>query len=565
VHIEILRHILKSVPEIALFVALFCGYTLGRIKIKGFSLGGVAGSLIAALLIGQLGVELPDALKAVCFALFIYSVGFKSGPEFFGGLNRSSLKLVLSSVVQCVAALITVLVIGRICGFGKGFTAGIGAGALTQTAMMGTAADSLTRLGLPADKTAQLSSQMAVGFAITYIFGTIGVILFVRSVAPRLLGVNMKKAARELEAQLSEGGKVTRPGYITAFRPVVARAYQVTHSEAVGRNVAALSKQFDRASVECIVRDNTTLEPTPDTELHAGDVVGLSGLLKSVVAEGEWMGEEVESKEALSFPLAVSRVVVTGRNFTGKTLGQIRDQIGGVQNIQGVYLAGFKRQGLPMPILPNAEVRRGDVFELAGRPGEIGRVAALLGRAEPAGGQSDLAYHALAITLGTLLGLISVNVAGIPVTLGVGGGVLVSGLCFGWLHTRYPVFGALPQPAQWILSEFGLSAFAAVIGLSAGSKAVAAIQQQGVALLIAGAFVTLIPLIVTLYFGKFVLKLHPVVLLGALCGGQTVAAALNAANEETDSITPVLGFTVTYAISNVLLAVWGPVIVAFSP
>jgi AspT/YidE/YbjL antiporter-like protein len=155
-------------------------------------------------------------------------------------------------------------------------------------------------------------------------------------------------------------------------------------------------------------------------------------------------------------------------------------------------------------------------------------------------------------------------VAGIPVTLGVGGGVLVSGLCFGWLHTRYPVFGGMPQAAQWILSEFGLSAFAAVIGLSAGSKAVAAIQQQGVALLVAGAVVTIVPMVVALYFGRYVLKLHPVVLLGALCGGQTVAAALSAANEETESITPVLGFTVTYAISNVLLAVWGPVIVSLT-
>ena len=166
--------------------------------------------------------------------------------------------------------------------------------------------------------------------------------------------------------------------------------------------------------------------------------------------------------------------------------------------------------------------------------------------------------------MGTLVGLISIKVGGIPVTLGVGGGVFVSGLCFGWLHTRFPIFGAMPQAAQWILSEFGLSAFAAVIGLSAGPKAVAAIHEQGVMLLIVGAVVTIVPLVVALYFGRWVLKLHPVVLLGALCGGQTVAAALSAVNEETESMTPVLGFTVTYAISNVLLAVWGPVIVAFT-
>ena len=560
---EPLKNVLNSAPEIALFASLFLGCVLGRIKIKGFSLGGVAGSLIVALVIGQLDVTLPDALKAVCFALFIYSVGFKSGPEFFGGLNRSSFKLVLSSVVQCVTALVALLVIARICGFGKGFAAGIGAGALTATAMMGTAGDALSRMGLTPDQIKLLNSEMAVGFAITYVFGTVGVIIFVRSIAPRLLGVDVKKSARELEIELSAGGQVMRPGYITPFVPVVGRAFEVENGKAANLTVDKLTKKFERASVERILRGGTIIEPAPELVLQAGDIVGLAGKLGGVVAAGEFIGTEVESKEALSFSMEVSTVVVTNRHAVGKKLYEIRDDIG-LKNLEGVYLVSFKRQGLPMPVLANTQVRRGDVIELAGRPGEVERVAALVGHTEASGGKSDLAYHAFAILIGTLVGLLSIEVGGIPVTLGVGGGVLVSGLCFGWLHTRYPVFGAMPQAAQWILSEFGLSAFAAVIGLSAGSKAVAAIQQQGVALLIAGAVVTLVPMVVALYFGKFILKLHPVILLGALCGGQTVAASLSAVNEETESMTPVLGFTVTYAISNVLLAVWGPVIVAFT-
>lgn len=558
-----LDHILKSAPEVALFASLFFGYALGQVKIKGFSLGGVAGSLAVALVIGQLDVTLPDSLKAVCFALFIYSVGFKSGPEFFGGLNRSSLKLVASSVVQCVSALIALIVIAKMCGFGRGFAAGIGAGALTQTAMLGTAGDALNRMGLPAEQTAQLTSQMAVGFAITYVFGTIGVIFFVRSVAPRLMGVDVKQAARELETELSAGGQVARPGYVTPFVPVVARAFELADGHFAGQTIAALSKDFDRASVERILRGNAVLEPKPDVVLQTGDVVGLAGRLASVVAAGEKIGPEVESREALSFSYEVASVVLTNKELEGRTLGQVRDLMG-TRGLNGVYLVSFKRQGLPMPILINTKVRRGDVFELSGRPAQVDQVAAVVGRAEAPGGKSDLAYHSLAIVIGTLFGLLSVTVGGIPVTLGVGGGVLVSGLCFGWLHARYPVFGALPPPAQWILSEFGLSAFAAVIGLSAGPKALAAIQEHGVTLLVAGAAVTVIPLFVALYFGRYVLKLHPVVLMGALCGGQTVAAALNAANEETDSMTPVLGFTVTYAISNVLLAVWGPVIVALT-
>ncbi len=553
------HHILKSNPEIALFVSLFLGYILGKIKIKGFSLGGVAGSLLVALVLGQLGVDLPESLKAVCFALFIYSVGFKSGPEFFGGLNRSSFKLVVSATVQSVTGLIIILIVAGVCGFGKGFSVGVGAGALTETAMMGTAGDALSRMGLPGGEVEKLTSQMAIGFAITYVFGTVGVIVFIRSIAPRLMGVDIKKAARELEEQLSEGGEVKRPGYVTPFVPVVARAFLV--DKCAGCTIAELTKKFDRASVERILRGDEILEALPHVALQAGDIVGLAGLLGPVVAAGDLIGHEVESKEALSFPLSIAKVVITSRNIAGKTLLQVRN-VAGEHNVQAVYLASFKRQGFAMPILPNAEVRRGDIFELAGRPDQVSRAAALLGHAESPGGQSDLAYHALGIVLGTLLGLASVVVAGIPITLGVGGGVLVSGLCFGWAHTRYPVFGALPQPAQWILSEFGLSAFVAVIGLSAGPKALAAIHEHGFSLLIAGVFITVIPLLVALYFGRFILKLHPVILLGALCGGQTVAASLSAANEEADSITPVLGFTVTYAIANVLLAIWGPIIVA---
>ncbi len=520
---EWIRQIFKAAPELALFIALFLGHAIGRFKFKNFSLGGVAGSLLVALVIGQIGIDLPEALKAVCFALFIYSVGFQSGPEFFGRLDRSSLKLVMSSVFQCVVALISILVIAKICGFNKGYAVGMGAGALTQTAMMGTAGDALNRLGLSAADTTNLTSEMAVAFAITYVFGTVGVIVFLRSIAPRLMGTDVKKAARELEAELSEGGEVKRPGYISPFVPVVARAFVV--KQAASKTIAEISQRLERASVERILRDNTVIEVKPDFVLKPEDIVAVTGRLASVVAAGDFIGPEVENKEALSFSIEVTNVVVTNKHIIGKTLGEIRENIG-TRDVEAVYLVSIKRQGLALPILLHTVVRRGDVAQLAGRPGEVHKAADLIGRSEPTGAKSDLAYHALGIVVGILVGLITITVGGIPITLGIGGGVLVVGLCFGWFHARYPVFGTLPQAAQWILSEFGLSAFAAIIGLTAGPKALAAIQQQGLILLVAGVVLTLVPIVATLYFGRFVLKLHPVVLLGALSGGQTVAASL---------------------------------------
>jgi len=556
------NYILKAAPETALFIALALGHALGRVRLGTFCLGGVAGSLLVGLVLGKLtGVTLPESLRAVFFALFIYAVGFKSGPEFFGGLNASSLKLVLSSVVQCVTALLVVVVLARLCGFNKGFAAGLGSGALTQTAMLGTAAGALSQLHLAPDQAAQYNSQMAVGFAITYIFGTVGTIIFVQSIAPRLLGVDLKQAARELEGKMSGGGQSARPGYLAPFVPVVARAFEV--SAASERALSELTSQFGRASVERIIRDGEVIEPASGVVLKTGDVVAIAGRLEAVLEAGRLVGHEIESREALSFAARAATVVITDRRVLGLNLGQVRALLDQA-NLSNVYLGSLKRQGLPLPILAGTELRRGDVAELVGRPEQVERAAATVGSAEPAGGKSDLAYHALGIVLGTMLGLLSANVGGIPVTLGVGGGVLVSGLCFGWWHARYPVHGGLPGPAQWVLSELGLSAFAAAIGLSAGPKAIAAVQEHGVGLLLAGVVVTLVPLFVALYFARHVLKLNPVILLGALCGGQTVAAALSAVNEAADSMTPVLGFTVTYAIANVLLAVWGPVIVGFT-
>jgi putative transport protein len=354
---------------------------------------------------------------------------------------------------------------------------------------------------------------------------------------------------------------VSRPGYITPFVPVVARAFEV--SNATGQKIVELTRQFDRASIERILRGEQIIQPAPETILQTGDVVGISGRLEAVMAAGQLVGREIENREALSFAAKAVAVVITSREVVGQKLEQVIAFLG-KEKLQGVYLSSLKRQGLALPILAGTKVRRGDMAELLGRPDQVDRVAALIGSAEVSGGKSDLAYHALAIVVGMLLGSLSVVIGGIPVTLGMGGGVLVAGLGFGWMHARYPVFGGLPGAAQWILSELGLSAFAAAVGLAAGPMAVAAIREHGAALLLTGVAVTLVPLIVALVFGRFVLRLNPVILLGAICGGQTVAAALNAVNEETDSTMPVLGFTVAYAIANVLLAVWGPVIVAFT-
>jgi putative transport protein len=557
--LEFILHALRTDPEIAVFLAIALGVFIGRIRIGSFHLGSVAGALLMGLLIGQIGLEVPAGLKSVFFVMFIYAVGFKSGPEFFGSLNRGTLKLVLLSVVLCATALGAILLMYSVFDFDAGFTAGLGAGALTDTAIMGTATSAINQLTIDAAAKAQLNSHMAIAYAITYLFGTIGLIVFVGSIAPKLLGVNLRESARELELELGiakEEEAITVP-----YTRMVVRAHQVAENgQAAGLRIIDLEQPHESLTVERVMRAGKVIERDEDFVLMAGDVIGVYALRDAVGNLSHWVGPEIDHPEALSFPTRQVDIVLTSAEFAGKTIHQAKSRLATDRRL-GCFVNNISRQGYDLPLLPNTVLRRGDVISLTGRTASVEAMAKRLGRIRKNNYKSDIAMHTLGMVLGSLLGLLSTHIGMIPVELGIGGGVLVAALVIGWYNSRHPEIGALPPAAQWAFSEFGLTAFGAVVGLLAGPAAFAAMKEQGLALLLSGAVVTILPPLVALYFGRYVLRLHPMILFGALAGAQTEAASMNKIIEQSGSNTPVIGFTVCYAISNVLLAVCGPIIV----
>jgi len=557
--LEFLLHALRTDPEIAVFLAIALGVFIGRIRIGSFHLGSVAGALLMGLLIGQIGLEVPTGLKSVFFVMFIYAVGFKSGPEFFGSLNRGTFKLVVLSVVLCATALGSILLMNAIFHFDAGFTAGLGAGALTDTAIMGTATSAINQLPIDSVAKAQLNSHMAIAYAITYLFGTIGLIVFVGSIAPKLLGVDLRSAARDLELELGiarDEDAITIP-----YTRMVVRAHQVADSSAAnGLSIADFENMHESLTVERVVRDGLIIERDEGFILKAGDIIGVYALREAVGPLSQWVGPEIDHAESLSFPTREVDIVLTSPEFAGKTIHQARSRLENTRRL-GCFIISITRQGYELPLLPNTVLRRGDVLKLTGRTASVEALAKRLGRIRESNYKSDIAVHTLGMVLGSLLGLLSTHVGMIPVELGIGGGVLVAALVIGWYNSRHPETGALPPAAQWAFSEFGLTAFGAVVGLLAGPAAFAAMREQGLALLLSGAVVTIVPPLVALYFGRYILRLHPMILFGALAGAQTEAASMNKIIEQSGSNTPVIGFTVCYAISNVLLAVCGPIIV----
>jgi len=544
-------------------LSLAIGYWIGKIKIGNFTLGGMAGTLLAAIVIGQIGVPVDTVVKEMMFALFIYATGYVSGPQFFGSLSRKTLNQLHLALISGVAVFVFIFVITKVMGFDKGTAAGLLAGATTESASIGTAGEALHRLGLAANKVKELESNIAVTYAITYLFGMLLVIFFASRVAPRLLGINLKEEAQKLEKELGGGEKNLNPGQFEAFGNFAARVYEVAaDSEAVGMTVGAIQERFQaNVKVERARRKGAwMLEITPELILEAADLVALGGLTEMVVRAGEFIGQETHHMQHLGFTAEVRDVVVTRKEILGKTLAEAKEMLD-LRGRYGVYATQVFRLDQEIPMYPDMIAQSGDVVRFVGASEHVAQAAQEVGYSLVPSKLVDYVYLGFGVLAGILVGMISVRVAGVPIGLGTGGGCLISGLVFGWLRARHPTFGNLPGSTAQYLRDFGLAVFIASVGLASGPQAIAQIKQYGVTLPLIGLAVTVFPCLVMVFYGRFVLKMNPVILCGAITGNLTSTPALNGVIDAAESSTPVLGYTVSYAIGNVLLTFLGPVIV----
>ncbi|QOZ73437.1 aspartate:alanine exchanger family transporter [Bradyrhizobium arachidis] len=556
---DTVRWIITTAPEIFLLLAIAIGTILGRIRIRGFSIGTTACILIVAVLIGQLGsFAFPPVLRAILFSLFVFTIGYRSGPEFFASLSVRTLAQVVLALVIGATGLVLVLIFAYAFKLDSGTAAGLTAGALTQSSVIGTASGALAQLGLPADVLKQQEAHIAAGYAVTYVLGYILTLLFVPFVAPRLMRIDLKAEAKKLEAQLA-GGTPAKTDNLS-YRKFQARAYRV--SAAAGRTVEAIETEIGRRTiVERIVRRGADIPPHRETVLEANDDIVLTGPTVAIVAAEPVIGEEIDADALLkSLPGNVIEVLVENRKLHGRSIREVAEIVG--DSARGVFLRALTRMGREVPLGPDTRVYVGDVMTLVGSTGNIARAAVQVGHALNAGDRTDIAFLATGIAVGLLAGLASVKVGGVALTLGGGGGALIAGLVFGWLRSRKPTLGAMPPAAQQTLSDIGLGGFIAAVGLGNGLAAWSAIQAHGLLLVGMGIVVTLIPMTVGTLVAYYVLRMNPVVTCGALAGAMTVDAAVTGACDVAESQTPVLGVAVPYAVGNVVLTVLGPIVVA---
>jgi putative transport protein len=552
---------LREHPELGLFLALAAGYLLGRVRIGSFKLGPVVGCLLAGVAVGQIGIVVPGVLGRTFFLLFLFSIGYKTGPQFFRGFGRGALPQVALTLLFDVTGFLTAYAVATLLGFDAGTAAGLLAGGLHSSEALGTGSDAIGRLAVGDEVRRALTADATVAYAVTYLVAMFTGIFMLVQAGPWLMRVDLRAECKKLEDEL--GMKKEEIGVVSSYKQFVMRAYKLPENMD-GKSVAEIESEFspERVFVERVKNAQGVFDAEPDLRLHAGNLIVLSGRSRMVGGAGNPLQSyEVEEPQLLDVPAITVDYVLERKDLTHRTLDEIVEVLEQDVPTRGVYLRKVSRAGQELPLGSKVVLERGDVLTLIGAKRQVDRVAARLGPVERASHATDLVWLCLAIGIGGLLGLPTIGTGGLAIGLGLPVGVLLASFVIGWLHSIRPLFGRVPEPVIWLLDSLGLNGFVAAVGINAGPGFVRGLRSTGLELLIFGVIVCAVPYLLTILAGRYIFRVHPGILLGMCAGSGTFSPGLAAVQEKAESRVPVLGYGVSYAIGALVSALWGSLIV----
>jgi putative transport protein len=402
--------------------------------------------------------------------------------------------------------------------------------------------------------------HIPVAYAVVYLWGTIGTGLILSVLGPKLIGVNLEEECKRYEEEMS-GGQPPGSGQ-TAWRQVEMRAFELkADSRVVGETVGQAEQSLleeGRVFTQGIRRKGKLIDFDESTVFQVGDVVAASAK-RDVMVRLAADANEVEDRELLDVPAERVNVVLTKKEYAGKTI----QELAGEKFARGVYLNKITRgaTSVDIPILPKTQLNRGDILTIVGTLKDTQRVVDAMGYADRPTDATDMVWVGLAIAIGGLIGAITVPVSGVPITLSTSGGALIAGILLGWLRGVHPTFGRVPSGALWMMNSVGLNVFIAIVGISSGPTFIAGLQEVGVGIFFWGIFATSVPMLLAPLIGKYIFRFDPAINLGCCGGARTSTASVAMVGDVAKSNVPMLGYTVPYAVANTTLTLWGLVIV----
>ncbi len=551
---------LKANPYILLFFTIGLAVYVGKFNIKGYGLGMVAAAVVVGCALATwastygVKLQLDNFAKSLFYYLFMYGVGLRVGPSFFNSLKKDGLKFTILAVICSVLGLVLVVLGARLFGLPPGAAGGILAGSQTMSAAIGTAEMAVTQgaYKVPAGSTAEaVSAMIALGYGVTYIWGTVGIILICKYL-PRWWGLDAKKAAKEYE-QAHGVANVDDAGLI-GYRPVGLRAYRLENPASAGKTIAQLRSSYPQYRVLNVVRARESLGADAGLRLEKGDIVALAGKVEDLTSNMGLLGPEVPDATALSIPLDQAEILITEKAVEGRALREFRseDFAGQLQVVK------LERGGVPMPVGADTQLKRFDVLFVVGLKAAVNKVVERLGRVARPSTATDLLTLSVGMVAGLLIGQINVPIGSFSVGLGNAGGLLLSGIFVSSIVSRLRFFGSTPNAARNVLEDLGLVTFIAIVGINAGATLLAQLTGKiALFIFLAGFIASTIPPILTWAIGCHLMKINPAVLMGGVAGARSHSGPCREAAKEIQSSVPWVGFPVGYAVSGVLLTVFG--------
>lgn len=551
---------LQSNPYILLFLTVGLAVWVGKFSFKGYGLGMVAAAVVVGAALATwastygVKLQLDNFAKSLFYYLFMYGVGLRVGPAFFNSLKKDGLKFTTLAVICSVMGLALVVIVSNMLGLPAGAAGGILAGSQTMSAAIGTAEMAVTQgaYQLPEGVTAeQVSGMIALGYGVTYIYGTVGIILICKYL-PKWWGLDARKAAAEYEAQ--HGVMNVDATGLTGYRPGGLRAYRLDNKATAGQSIAKFRESYPQYRIVNVVRAGRKLGADPAIVLEAGDVVALGGKLEDLTGNLGLIGPEVPDATALNIPLDQAEILVLNKEAEERALKEFRHEDFAGQ----LQVTRIERSGEAIPLGAETKLQRFDVLFVVGLKAAVDKVAGMLGKVARPSTSTDLLTLSAGMVLGLLIGQINVPVGSFSVGLGNAGGLLLSGILVSSVVSRLRFFGSTPNAARNILEDLGLVTFIAIVGVNAGATLLEQLTGDiAIKIFVTGFIASTVPPVVTWAIGYHLFKINPAVLMGGVAGARSHSGPAREAAKEIDSSVPWVGFPVGYAVSGVLLTVFG--------
>jgi putative transport protein len=551
---------LKSYPYILLFFTVGLAVGVGRVTIKGYGLGMVAGAVVigAGLSIWAstygIKLQLDNFVRLLFYYLFMYGVGLRVGPSFVNSLGGDGLRFTILAIIAPVLGLAIVVLGTGMFNLPVGAAGGLLAGSQTMSAAIGSAEQAIIDgvVKLPAGTTKEAATGMiAISYGISYIWGTVGIILIVKYL-PRWWGANAQAAAKKYEEEF--GVKNVDDAGLSGYRPGGLRAYRLDNPATAGKSIAQFRATNPEYRVINVRRGDELLGSDPELVMQKGDIIALGGRLESLTDKMGLVGPEVPDARVLNVPLDQAEILVTKSEAIGKTLKSYRDsELAGQLQLQKI-----ERGGVPIPVGLETKLQKRDVLFVVGLKSAVQRAADMMGIVARQSSATDLLTLAAGMILGFLIGMIQFPAFGSSVGLGNAGGLLVSGIVVASISSRLRFFGSTPNAARNILEDLGLVVFVAIVGLNSGATLLETLTGAiAIKIFLVGFVACTVPPFIVWAIGYHMFKTNPAILMGAVAGARSHSGPCREAAKEINSTVPWIGFPVAYAVSGVLLTVFG--------